>query len=239
MPFTDRITLYMAHFSPYALRVRIALEEAHANYVVHEVNPHHRPEWYRKISPLGKVPAITFGGPDVPPEQPSPESVKLFESLPLLEFVVDVFPEANLLPSDPILRAKARAFIAIYENYVNVHYKDVLLFHKPVDGLLQGLDKLQAALPPTGFVIGQWSTADIAVIPFLSLMLLYLDAGIGNYDEEGEKKLRDAFAGERFARLKQYVQEARQRPSVKAALISDEYQVEIGRKNPALQRRPA
>ncbi|KAI0325282.1 thioredoxin-like protein [Cubamyces sp. BRFM 1775] len=237
MPFADRITLYTAHFSPYAQRVRIALEEVHANYVVHEIDPHHQPDWYRQVSPLGKVPAIAFGGPDVPPDQPSPESVKLFESLPLLEFFVDVFPEANLLPSDPILRTKARAFIAIYENYVNAHYKDVLLFHKPVDGLLQGLEKLQAALPPTGFAIGQWSTADIAVIPFLSRMLLYLDNGIGNYDEEGEKKLQNAFAGERFARLKQYVQEVRERPSFKVSFISDDYQVAIGRKVPALQRR--
>ena len=219
------------------------MEEARADYIVYEIKPHDQPDWFRtKVSPLGKVrvvricpypdadsaplwplqiPVITFGGPDVPPDQPSAESVKLFESLPLLEFCVDVFPEANFLPADPVLRAKARAFIAIYENYVNNPFIDVLLYRKPVDSLLQGLERLQAALPPTGFAIGEWSMAEIGVVPFLARMFFYLEHDIGNYDEEGEKKMRDAFASTRFARLRKYVQEASERPSFKTSWISD------------------
>ncbi|KAI0325281.1 thioredoxin-like protein [Cubamyces sp. BRFM 1775] len=238
MPFAHRITLYTASYSPYGQRVRMALEEARADYLVYEIKPHDQPDWFRsKVSPLGKIPAVTFGGPDVPPDQPSPESVKLFESLPLLEFFVDVFPEANFLPADPVLRAKARAFIAIYENYVNNAFIDVLLYRKPVDTLLQGLEKLQATLPPTGFAIGEWSMAEIGVVPFLARLFFYLEHDIGNCDEEGEKKMRDAFASKRFTRLKQYVQEASERPSFKTSWISDEYQLEIGQKVPLFQSR--
>ena len=58
-----------------------------------------------------KVPAIAYGGPPVPPDQPSPESAKIAESLVLLDFVADLFPDSHLLPKDPVQRARARFFI--------------------------------------------------------------------------------------------------------------------------------
>ena len=57
-----------------------------------------------------QIPAITYGGPKGKPDEPSPESFKLRESLVILEFLADLFPEAGLLPTDPVLRAKARLF---------------------------------------------------------------------------------------------------------------------------------
>ncbi|KAG2738771.1 hypothetical protein P692DRAFT_201904348 [Suillus brevipes Sb2] len=56
---------------------------------------------------------MTYGGPDVAPENPSPESTKLAESLILVEFIGDLYPSSNIVPADPVLRAKARFFIEI------------------------------------------------------------------------------------------------------------------------------
>ena len=57
------------------------------------------------------MPAIAYGGPQVPPDQPSPDSTKIAESLVLVEFVGDLFPESGILPKDPVKRAQARFFI--------------------------------------------------------------------------------------------------------------------------------
>ncbi|KAI0359759.1 thioredoxin-like protein [Trametes cingulata] len=237
---TEQITLYTTTFSPYGHRVHIALEEAGAKYKICQVNPHNKPDWYHLVNPFGKVPAIAFGGPDVPPDQPPPESAKLVESLALIEFVADIFPEAKLLPADPVLREKARAFINIYQSFVNDPFRDVMFFAtKPAEVLLEALEKLQSALPPTGFAVGEWSIADAAVIPFLARMFLYLEADLGKYSVEDGKKMREAIASDKFARLRQYVQDLRERKSFKDTWGGDALQTEMGRKLPIMNRKPA
>ena len=62
----------------------------------------------------------------------------------------------------------------MYENYVHDAFKGAFFLGQPVDSILQAIEKLQNALPPTGFAVGQFSIADIAVAPFLTRMLLFL-----------------------------------------------------------------
>lgn len=58
---------------------------------------------------LVQVPVITYGGPNVPPEEPSPLSFKLAESLVILGFLADLFPNSRLLP--PPFNPTARAVL--------------------------------------------------------------------------------------------------------------------------------
>ncbi|EIW63162.1 thioredoxin-like protein [Trametes versicolor FP-101664 SS1] len=239
MPCTEQITLYTTTFSPYGHRAHIALEEAGAEYTLCQINVHRdKPEWYKRVNPLGKVPAITFGGPQVPPDEPSPESEKLVESLALLEFVADVFPEAKLLPASPVQRARARAFIAIYQNYLHDQFRDAFFRGEPVGPFLQALETLQSALPPAGFAVGEWSLAEAAVAPFLARMMLYLDAGLGKYSEADGETMRAALASERFARISQYVRDIRARASFVKSWGGDDVQLEAAKAIPML-RRPA
>lgn len=148
--------------------------------------------------------------------------MKLTESLAMIEFIAEVFPEAKLLPADPISRARARAFISVYQNYVNDPFRQVFFFAKPAEALLQALEKLQGALPPTGFAVGEWSIADAGVAPFLSHLFLYLKEGLGKYSVEDRDAMRDAlFVSERFSRLRQYVEDVRARPGFQKAWVSD------------------
>lgn len=158
-----------------------------------------------------QIPAITYGGPDVPPDQPSPESAKLVESLALLEFIAEIYPEAGLLPTDPVGRAKARAFISTYENYVHDAFRGVF-FGKSADTILQAVEKLQNVLPPAGFAVERFSIADIAVAPFLVRMMLFVKTGTGAYSDEDGQRMRDALASGKFARFRQYVQDLQERP---------------------------
>ncbi|OJT05073.1 hypothetical protein TRAPUB_4138 [Trametes pubescens] len=211
----DKLPLTTSSLKLNPLQVQIALDEAGAEYSLFQVDViRNKPDWYKHVNPLGKVPALTFGGPYVPPDEPSPESEKLVESLALLEFVADVFPESGLLPADPVLRARARTFIELYHSYVHDELCAVFFRGAPgVDAFLQGLETLQGALPPAGFAAGAWSLAEAGVAPFLTRILVYLEAGLGRYSDADGEKMRAALASARFARLRQYVQDVRARPS--------------------------
>lgn len=58
------------------------------------------PDWFRALSPHGKVPLLRVG-----------ESEILFEAAAINAFLDEVTP-GNLMPADPILRARNRAWIA-------------------------------------------------------------------------------------------------------------------------------
>ncbi|KAI1796917.1 hypothetical protein LXA43DRAFT_493901 [Ganoderma leucocontextum] len=214
MSSVQRIQFYTAPYSPYSHRVRLALDEAGAQYVAHNFpNTRTKPEWYYQINPRGRIPSIAYGGPNVPAEEPSSESVKLTESLALIEFVADIFPDSGLLPKDLVLRAKARGFIQIYDSFIQPPFKGAFFLGEGTEPLLQAIEKLQTALPPTGFAIGLYSIADCAVAPFFVRMMLFLRRGIGAFSKEDGARLRDAFASEKFARFRQYVEDLENRPS--------------------------
>ncbi|KAG1751489.1 uncharacterized protein EDB91DRAFT_609702 [Suillus paluster] len=107
-----QLTLYLHKLSPYSQRVEMALIEASAPCKTYKVDLQNKPEWFTsQVNPIGQVPIVTYGGPDIDPENPSPLSAKISESNVILEFVVDLYPDSGLLPKDPVLHAKVRFFI--------------------------------------------------------------------------------------------------------------------------------
>ncbi|KAM5541828.1 hypothetical protein V8D89_004557 [Ganoderma adspersum] len=237
MPHPERITFYTHVYSPYAHRAHIALEEAGADYTSYTLDAYNKPPWFvSDVNPVGKIPAIAYGGPAVPPDEPSPLSVKLAESLVLLEFLADLYPAAALLPTDPVLRARARFFINTFEARV---YPDAFLdfFFRaaPRATLLDALAALQALLPPLPdgpegdkggeregegegpFAVGWWSIADMATAPFLARIFMFLAHDMGkNSLEDGRAALAELREGSRFARLRRYMEDVHARPSFRA-----------------------
>ncbi|KAI0701988.1 hypothetical protein BC835DRAFT_147026 [Cytidiella melzeri] len=218
---SKQLTLYTSTTCPYAQRVEIALAEAkNAKFTRYEIDLSNKPEWYApKVNPASKVPAITYGGPEVPPDQPSPDSVKLNESLVLVEFIADLYPESGILPQDPVLRAKARLFI----NTVNVELSKVEQGGGTPEVLIQAFESFQAHLPPKGFAVGEFSIADIALAPVLLRTHLRLRHDLGPWKPgqgEGQKVL-NALQEPTLARFWQYVQDLQTRPSVVATWRED------------------
>ncbi|KAG6884106.1 hypothetical protein C0992_006989, partial [Termitomyces sp. T32_za158] len=109
------------------------------------------PLFHKNLSIFPKVPAITYGGPIVPPENPSPESIKLAKSLVLLEFFADISKPDTLLPTDPVLRAKARFFIDTVSNTIGMMFVAVTIRGIPIEKVLTSIEKIQSLLPPEGF----------------------------------------------------------------------------------------
>ncbi|MGM0595377.1 MAG: glutathione S-transferase family protein [Pseudomonadota bacterium] len=83
---------------PFVQRSVIVLEEKGVDYDITYINLKEPPEWFKTISPLGKVPVLKVGQ-DV-----------LFESAVIMEYLDEVNPP-SLHPADPLRKARNRAWI--------------------------------------------------------------------------------------------------------------------------------
>jgi glutathione S-transferase len=83
---------------PFVQRSIILLEEKGVDYKITYIDLASKPEWFLKISPMGKVPVLKVG-----------ENI-LFESSVINEFI-DEYVGESLHPNDLIKKAKHRAWI--------------------------------------------------------------------------------------------------------------------------------
>ncbi|CAE6432346.1 unnamed protein product [Rhizoctonia solani] len=227
----ERITLYWWDTCPSAQRVIIALEEAKADYIKYEVDPWNKPEWYvPKVNPAtGKIPALTYGGPPVDPSNPSPESAKLTESLVLLEFIADLYPDSGLLSANPVERAHARFIIDVFHTKVFDAFYGIIWGGGSPDTLYDGLmafqDQLQAHLKSGPFLGGdKINIADAAVAPFLARIRTHFHNGVGIWEDgQGKKIYAEIFENERFGTLQKYTEALLSRDTVKNSFPEDKY----------------
>ncbi len=98
------LTLVSHHLCPYVQRAAVALDEKGVAFERVSIDLADKPDWFRAISPLGKVPLLKVAGPQ-------PETV-LFESAAILEYLEETQP-LPLHPTDPLKRARHRAWIEV------------------------------------------------------------------------------------------------------------------------------
>ncbi|TFK39317.1 hypothetical protein BDQ12DRAFT_650393 [Crucibulum laeve] len=219
---TEQITLYTAKICPWAHRVELALQESKLDYSRFEIDLTNKPEWYApKVNPASKVPAIAYGGPKVSPDAPVPESQKLAESYVLLEFIADLAP--GLLPSDPVLRAKARFFIETATSKFTPGFAGSVLRGESPEPILTAIEAIQALLPAEGFAIGEWSIADAALTPFFARAEVALKHDAGAFDEgEGKKVYETLQSDPKYERFRKYFKALKERDSFKQT-FDEEY----------------
>ncbi|KAI9456840.1 hypothetical protein BJY52DRAFT_1187674 [Lactarius psammicola] len=198
---TPDIIFYTAKIAPFAQLVEIAFQEAKADVTRYWIDLQNKPEWYAsRVNPTGKVPAIVYGSPKSDPEHPSPESAKIAESLVILEFVADLYPDSGLLPKDPVERARVRFFI-------NAASTKLPGSSAAPDTFIAALAEIQELLPPAAqFAVGDHFTiADAAIAPFLGRWELQLRNDISNFEKGAASRVyEELFQSERFARLQKY-----------------------------------
>lgn len=157
MPFVPKL-----YFSPGAVSMatHIALEEVGAPYALEAISikdGEQLGERYRRVHPLGRVPALEL--------EPG---VVLTETPALLGYLADGAPEQELLPPTGLARARANEWMSFLSSTVHVAF---LSFYRPDrytsdaaaraalgrDGRQRFLDLLryvEARLPSQGFVLG-------------------------------------------------------------------------------------
>ena len=98
------LTLISHHLCPYVQRAAIALAEKGVPFERRSIDLADKPDWFRAISPLGKVPLLIVPQPD------GSEAV-LFESSVICEYIEETQGGARLHPADPLTRARHRGWM--------------------------------------------------------------------------------------------------------------------------------
>ncbi|KAI5823761.1 thioredoxin-like protein [Schizophyllum commune Tattone D] len=220
-----QITLYTAKICPYAQRAEIALAETGLPFRRVEIDLRNKPEWYPNVNPRGQVPAITYGGPEHPVEQPSPESEKIAESLVLVDFFNDLHPDHPLLPTDPVLRAKARYFVEAVGSRLSGAWAAAVMRGEGFEKFYDAVEFLQSLLPPNSkYAVGdQYTIADIAATPFFARAELTFRNDIGVFAKgEGLKAWNALQTEPKFARWREYYANLKERESFKKT-FDEEY----------------
>ena len=110
------LTLVSFDLCPYVQRVAIALAEKSAAFERVYVDLADKPEWFKAISPLSKVPLLDVDGNVI------------FESAVILEYLEDTIAPA-LHPHDPLRRAEHRSWV----EYGSVILTDIAAFYNAPD----------------------------------------------------------------------------------------------------------
>lgn len=100
---TSTLTLISHHLCPYVQRAAIALAEKGVAFDRINIDLAAKPDWFLKISPLGKVPLLQI-------PQPSGDAV-LFESSVICEYLEETQAGAKLHPTDALQRARHRGWM--------------------------------------------------------------------------------------------------------------------------------
>jgi glutathione S-transferase len=150
-------TLYDAERCPYAARARIVLAEKGLAYEAVAIDLDDRPAWLYTKNPAGRVPVLEEEGGFVLPE-----------SLVIIEYLEERFPEPRLLPLDPAERALARLRMERFDDLGSPYYaarRGAPDGAARLDGALRQLDTDLEAQP---FLAGrEYGLADIAYVPWI------------------------------------------------------------------------
>lgn len=99
---TGKLILVSHHLCPYVQRAAISLAEKGVPFERVTIDLANKPDWFKAISPLGKVPLLIVHA--------NGEETVIFESAVILEFLEET--QANPLhPADAYARARHRAWI--------------------------------------------------------------------------------------------------------------------------------
>jgi glutathione S-transferase len=148
---------------PYVQRAVIALAEKGVAFERIDIDLANKPDWFLKISPLGKVPVLTV----------TTESgeVALFESNVICEYIEETQPGPKLHPIDPLERAGHRAWMefgsAILSDLWGLETTtDANTFEAKRQAVIAKFARVEAALGPGPFFAGRsFSLVDAVFAP--------------------------------------------------------------------------
>lgn len=205
---------------PYAQRTHIVLNELGLPFDITEVTGMPKPDWYLKINPRGKVPAIRV---------PTADYSVIYESAICNEFLCDyassMKQEQTLLPMNPFTRAKIRLLNDHCDNvYGKTHFtylmnkddaKDETLRNELEDALKHYEDALVESGGP--YLLGKdFTLADLHVIPFIQRLVVTL------------KHWKDyELPSDKFPKLIEWVETCNQRESVKGSSMTKDKTIEV------------
>src|SRR6202142_4672808 len=98
------MVLYSGTTCPFSQRCRLVLFEKGMDFEIRDVDLFNKPEDIAVMNPYGQVPILVE------------RDLILYESNIINEYIDERFPHPQLMPADPVMRARARLFLFTFEN---------------------------------------------------------------------------------------------------------------------------
>lgn len=155
------MTLYSGTTDPFSHRCRIVLFEKGMDFTVIDVDLANKPEDLAVINPHNQVPVLVE------------RDLVLSEANIINEYIDERFPHPQLMPPDPVMRARARLFLHDFEKQLFDHIKDVESDNQSIanKARLKIRDNLTLLVPifsKQNYLLGdEYSMLDVAVTPLL------------------------------------------------------------------------
>lgn len=160
------MNLYSGTTDPFSHRCRIVLYEKGMDFQIIDVDMFNKPEDLAVINPHNRVPVLVE------------RDLILYEPNIINEYIDERFPHPQLMPPDPIMRAKARQLLLGLEREVFVHIEALERNQKTADKARQSVrDRLTELAPVVTkqkhLLSDEFSMLDVAIAPLLWRLDLY------------------------------------------------------------------
>ena len=160
----DMMVLYSGTTCPFSQRCRFVLFEKGMDFEIRDIDLYNKPEDIAVMNPYGQVPILVE------------RDLVLYESNIINEYIDERFPHPQLMPADPVMRARTRLFLYNFEKELFVHVS-VLEDRSSTDTKAQDfarqnirdrLAQLAPLLLKNKYMLGEeFSMLDVAVAPLL------------------------------------------------------------------------
>ena len=155
------MTLYSGTTCPYSQRCRIVLFEKGMDFQVIDVDMTNKPEDLAVINPYNRVPVLVE------------RDLVLYEANIINEYIDERFPHPQLMPADPVMRARARLFLHNFEDQLFDHIADIESGDaKTADNaraiVRDNLTQIAPIFNKQEYMLGdEFSMLDVAIAPLL------------------------------------------------------------------------
>lgn len=159
------MVLYSGASCPFSHRCRFVFYEKGLDFEVRDVDLFDKPADLTVMNPYGEVPVLVD------------RDLILYESNIINEYVDERFPHPQLMPGDPMARARARLFLHNFERELFVHVHTLEAYSKrPNEKALEKAreqirDRLTQLVPifaKNKFLLGEsFSMLDVVIAPLL------------------------------------------------------------------------
>ena len=156
------MVLYSGTTCPFSHRCRFVLFEKGMDFEIKDVDLFKKPEDINVMNPYGQVPILVE------------RDLTLYESNIINEYIDERFPHPQLMPADPVMRARARLFLFNFERELFVHVQTIENTNnqKAIEkGKLLIRDRLTQLAPillKSKYMLGdEFSMLDVSIAPLL------------------------------------------------------------------------
>ena len=155
------MTLYSGTTDPFSQRCRIVLFEKGMDFQVIDVDMFNKPEDLAVVNPYNRVPVLVE------------RDLVLYEANIINEYIDERFPHPQLMPADPVMRARARLFLHRFENELFCHIDAIehgaqKVADKARQVVRDNLTQIAPVFAKQKYMLGdEFSMLDVAIAPLL------------------------------------------------------------------------